>query len=662
VKKKNTAIVNIIPLLLLLLLVGIAPFINAFYNSFFHDYYGIRSPAGISNLSYITGDKGFFLSLRITVLWALLNTLFSLFISMLIALCLFRYKRIFSYLYILVLIPLLVPVFIAVPLWRAFLFGNGAKSLFSSVTGIKLNLLIDPIAGFASAAAVSTWFMIPVASLVILGGLKKIPIYTIEAAKLDGAGFYETVFFIILPQIGQTIYILAILNFIKAFKEFSVIFLMTGGGPPLLSGFTGTHIIGATTTLEILLFDIFKNTNDAGISSAFSLIMMGIVVLMMTVWLVLKRNTNKTGRNTGIIVLTAVVHLFFGAPFRLILSGGFLLSAKWKKLFFIIFFIELLQSIYIIATQGFLAGINLGLIFSILGFILILPELKIKFRLKNFLSSLSPLWKSLEVITLAVLLLSAVLLLYLMLWMSLSKIGTTYVDTFLPRFFTFSNYPKVIIDNSIFKYFLNTLIVSLCTGLLVPLIAFPASQYITKFNPNASAGFLTFLQVLGIMGGIHSLIPLYMIFRGIHILNTYIPLVLIYSFHSMTFAIFIIYSFLKELPKSLEENAVLEGAGSFSFTTTVILPLSMPVIAVSLIVSFLNAWNGFLAPLLFLNDDAKYTISLKLFSFIGNVSSANSKWNLFAVSSLINIVLISIIFFPLRRYFLFSPLSHYEEE
>lgn len=660
-KRKSTAATNIIPLILLLALVGIAPFISAIYNSFFHDYYGIRSPAGLSNLSYITEDKGFFLSLRITVLWAFINTIFSLFISLLIALSLYRFKHIFSYLYILILIPLLVPVFIAVPLWRAFLFGNGTRSLFTSITGIKLNILIDPIAGFGSAASVSIWFMIPVTSLVLLGGLKKVPLNTINAAKLDGAGFYETVFSILLPQLKQTIYILAVLNFIKAFKEFSVIFLMTGGGPPLLSGFTGTHIIGATTTLEILLFDTFKNTNDAGISSAFSLIMMGIVILMMAVWLVLK-STKPDNKNTRIIGLTAIVHLFFGAPFRLILFVGFLLSAKWKKLFFAFFLVELLQGLYIIITKGFLAGINLGFIFSTMSFIFLLPELKLKFRLKSLLSSLSPLWKSLEMIILAILLLSAVLLLYLLLWMSLSKIGTTYVDTFIPRFLTFSNYPKVIVDNCIFKYFLNTFIVALCTGILVPLIAFPASHYITKFGRKTSAGFLTFLQVFGIMGGIHSLIPLYMIFRGIHILNTYIPLVLVYSFHSMTFSTFIIYSFLKELPKSLEENAVLEGAGTFNYLKAVLFPLSMPVIAVSFIVSFLNAWNGFLAPLLFLNDDVKYTISLKLFSFIGNVSSANSKWNLFAASSLINIVLVSLVFFPLRKTFLFSPLSHYEEE
>ena len=68
-----------------------------------------------------------------------------------------------------------------------------------------------------------------------------------------------------------------------------------------------------------------------------------------------------------------------------------------------------------------------------------------------------------------------------------------------------------------------------------------------------------------------------------------------------------------------------------------------------MIYTFLNAWNGFLAPMIFLNDDAKYPLSVKLYTYVGKVSSGNPKWGLFSAASILNLIIVFALFSSLRR-------------
>ncbi len=263
------------------------------------------------------------------------------------------------------------------------------------------------------------------------------------------------------------------------------------------------------------------------------------------------------------------------------------------------------------------------------------------------------MWKWAGPIAPAVMAALSLLLLYLVIWISLSKVNAAYVDSLVPRFLTLLNFKKIVLEEQIFKYFLNTLIVSALTGLLIPLLTFPAASYLTQRSVSFSTGFLTFVQIIGITGGMHSLIPLYAIFRSLGLLDSYSPLILIYLSHTVPFSLFTIKAYLDHMPKSLRENALLEGMHPISYLLKVLFPLSLPVISTSVMVAFLNAWNGFLAPLLLLNDDSKYTISIKLYSLVGSIASGNPRWNLFAAASIVNIALLSLIFLRFKK-----PLRH----
>jgi multiple sugar transport system permease protein len=99
----------------------------------------------------------------------------------------------------------------------------------------------------------------------------------------------------------------------------------------------------------------------------------------------------------------------------------------------------------------------------------------------------------------------------------------------------------------------------------------------------------------------------------------------------------------------------------FSYMVRILAPLSRPVITTSVMVAFLAAWNGFMAPLLILSDDTKYTISVKLFSFVGSIASGTPKWNLFAAASIINGLIIMLLFLRFRRPVQATDLEEVEE-
>jgi multiple sugar transport system permease protein len=660
IRRPGIDLLKFLPVVLILILVGIAPIGNALYNSFFHDYYGERSFAGLDNFKVLTEDEGFSYSLKITVLWSLLNCILGLIFGFLIAVKLSHKTRYSKLLYGFLLVPWGIPVYILVPLWRALIHGNGGESILTFLVGIKINLLTDPVASFISAMVISLWLTVPLTAFVFLGALKKLPKNIEEAARIDGAGRAHIARFIYLPCIRDSLYTMAVLNFIKAFKEFNVVFLLTAGGPPMVAGITGRHIIGATTTLGIFLFEIFNEIGDFGITSSYAVVMAGVISLIMIIWFIIK-NGNKDYRKVKMI--TAAAQVFLGGPFGWLWGIGYL-SGLWKDVLFII--AACAQAIFMlfgIVQNGFLAAFHPGILISLFALML---------RKRTHKSSKSwdsarpirgseTIWKIGSGGISGFMIVSSVVIIFLLIWMSVSKLNTCYIDSFLPRFRTMRNFYTILFEENILRFFFNTLVVAGITAILVPFFTFPAAAGLAGKKGKLPGAFLTFIQIVGITGGMHSLIPLYSLFASMRLINSYIPIILIYITHSIPFSIFTIKAYLDDIPSSFKDAARLEGLSSLKYITRILVPVSIPAVTTSIMVAFMSAWNGFLVPLLFLNDDSKYTISVKLFSMVGSVASGNPRWNLFAAASIFNCLIIGLVFLRFRKPVQTTSLKDHED-
>lgn len=176
--------------------------------------------------------------------------------------------------------------------------------------------------------------------------------------------------------------------------------------------------------------------------------------------------------------------------------------------------------------------------------------------------------------------------------------------TIFPRVFTLQNY-KAIFTN---QDFLRAAIVSVCKTVLNTLVAtfinFSAAYGLTRRGLPYRKAITLYLMIPAYISA--GVIPMYMLYRDLHIINTFWVYVfpVLYSFYNIV----IIRSFLQELPASLEESAKLDGATDFRIMIKIIVPISMPVIATVALWSAVNSWNGWTDTLMYVTDKKLFTL------------------------------------------------------
>ncbi|HTG69237.1 MAG TPA: carbohydrate ABC transporter permease [Candidatus Udaeobacter sp.] len=190
----------------------------------------------------------------------------------------------------------------------------------------------------------------------------------------------------------------------------------------------------------------------------------------------------------------------------------------------------------------------------------------------------------------------------------------------LPIQWEFENYVKAW-NEGINGYLFNSLYITLfsVTGLLVvsTLIGFYLSTRTFKGSKLLLGMFL-----LGMMIPIHStLIPLFTIANRIGIYDTFWALFFPYVGFNLPIAVFLAYGFFKEVPRELEEAALVDGCNIYQTFFKIYFPLAKPVLATVTILSFFNIMNDFIFPLIMISNDSLKTLPLGLMMFKGNFSA-----------------------------------------
>jgi multiple sugar transport system permease protein len=223
-----------------------------------------------------------------------------------------------------------------------------------------------------------------------------------------------------------------------------------------------------------------------------------------------------------------------------------------------------------------------------------------------------------------------------------------FPPAWIPHPFVWSNYPDALTAVPFGKYLLNTLTILIpsVVGTVVSttLAAYSFSR-LTWPGRDLVFGLLLLTFMLPFVA---TLIPAFLLWTSLHLVNTNWPLVLPHWFGSDVFFIFLLRQFFLTIPRELDEAAILDGANPLQVLWHVILPLSRPALATVAILSGLAAWNDFLDPLVYLNDSDKYTLALGLSEFTGLYSS---QWHLLMAAATVIILPVAALFFFAQRYF-----------
>ncbi len=214
------------------------------------------------------------------------------------------------------------------------------------------------------------------------------------------------------------------------------------------------------------------------------------------------------------------------------------------------------------------------------------------------------------------------------------------------------NYAHVFAAQPIAQWFLNSFIIA---GIAIPgavitgtLVAYSFARF---DYPGRDFLFMVLLSTMMIPYEV-TLIPQYLVFVQIHWINTFLPLTLPAWGGGGAFTVFLLRQFFMTIPRELDDAASVDGANSFTVLWSIIVPLSRPALATVAILLFLNTWNDFLGPFIYLNDPHLFTMSVGLRFFQTVPESLNvPQDNLLMVATVIMSLPAIVLFFAAQRYF-----------
>lgn len=248
----------------------------------------------------------------------------------------------------------------------------------------------------------------------------------------------------------------------------------------------------------------------------------------------------------------------------------------------------------------------------------------------------------------------AVLVVYPLLIMVASSLKTTgeiFANplSLIPESIRLGNYAEAWNQANFGTYFRNSMFVGVVSVLLILFFGSMAAYVLARFSfPGNRAIYLLFLA--GFMIPVRlAIVPLFIMMRDLHLLDTLWSLILVYIASGMPFTVFLLVNFFRHIPRDLEDAAVLDGAGPFQVYHQIMLPLVRPALATVGLFHFLNVWNDFFFPLIFIRSENLRTVPLGVSTFFGEYTN---DWALLFAALSISIVPVIVIYLLASKQFI----------
>lgn len=222
---------------------------------------------------------------------------------------------------------------------------------------------------------------------------------------------------------------------------------------------------------------------------------------------------------------------------------------------------------------------------------------------------------------------------------------------FLPSTFEWSNFVKGPREIQFYQLLGNTVTITVLYVFGSVASSMLAGYAIARI-PFRGRNFWFYLFTFSIfVPGIVTLIPIQRMFFSLHMIDTWFPLILPAFFGNPVF-IFLARQFFTAIPRSIDESAMIDGAGHWKIFTRLMIPLTKPLWITMTIMAFQASWNDFLNPLVYLNSASKYTLSLGMANFMGGLNEATPQFNYYMASNLLYMLPPLLLFFFAQRYFM----------
>ncbi len=172
----------------------------------------------------------------------------------------------------------------------------------------------------------------------------------------------------------------------------------------------------------------------------------------------------------------------------------------------------------------------------------------------------------------------------------------TWPPQFIPHEITLDNYAVAFQFKSVFWYMKNSVIISTCSVLVSMVLGCLAAYSLAKmrWGKKSKQNLLLWIMGLKVMPPIAVAIPIYLIFIALHLIDTFVGMIIAYIFFSLPFVIWLAYGYFKELPTEIIEAASIDGCGFGRLMRRIVIPLTAPGLITVFLLTFMTSWNEFL--------------------------------------------------------------------
>ena len=189
--------------------------------------------------------------------------------------------------------------------------------------------------------------------------------------------------------------------------------------------------------------------------------------------------------------------------------------------------------------------------------------------------------------------------------------------TWIPREPTLANFRQAFDEQPLLRAAGNSLVAALAAALIAVLVATPLAYVTARHRGRLATAATGWVVISQAFPFVLVIIPLFLILKNLHLVNSVPGLVMVYVVWSLPFALWMLMGYVRAVPAELEEAAAVDGAGRFRTLVSVTAPLLVPGIVATALFAFVTAWNEFFFALVLLKTPEKQTLPVVLTHFLG---------------------------------------------
>jgi multiple sugar transport system permease protein len=216
----------------------------------------------------------------------------------------------------------------------------------------------------------------------------------------------------------------------------------------------------------------------------------------------------------------------------------------------------------------------------------------------------------------------------------------------LPQDATVQNLLNVWGEYGLLTFFRASAVVALGTMALNIVISVPAAYAVARLRFLGRKIALYMFLAIQMFSPVVIVISLFKIFINLHLIDTWMSLILADTVFTMTFTIWMMTGYFRSIPVEIEESAMIDGCTRVQTITRIMLPIAGPGLVTAMIYTFIWAWNEFLFPLAFIKSQRLMPLTLGLYQFLGRWST---QWELLSAAALWAIIPVLILFYLIEK-------------